>query len=269
MRGRLQHPSLGGAAGLPLLPLQELQHPVQVVVGRREVLPVDPGAVFGQVRTRLRHVGQERVGQEDDLLLGFARVHRMDREQLGSHLARRRLALLADDDARILGVGPGVVELGRDLDDLPAVGAVKARVGCQKSLQQRGAAAHHPDDHDGRGDGLLRDLRMPADPLLRAQSHPQAVHDSRSQDVAPDVVEVGRRIALRQLRQRCLERQRPEVGQPLLLLGGRQQSIGVEGGLARHAAQNFRWWLVSPTWSTNMIRVSNHHSPSTRWKVSR
>jgi hypothetical protein len=28
--------------------------------------------------------------------------------------------------------------------------------------------------------------------------------------------------------------------------------------------QNFKCWLTSPTWSTNMVRLSNHHAPSSR-----
>ena len=28
--------------------------------------------------------------------------------------------------------------------------------------------------------------------------------------------------------------------------------------------QNFRCWLTLPTWSTNMVRLSNHHTPSSR-----
>ena len=128
---------------------------------------------------------QERVGQKDDLLLGLPRIHRVDGEQIGRQFAGFRLARFADGDARI-DTGEPVVQPGRDLDDLPAVGAVETRVGGQQSLQQRGSAAHHPDDDDRRGDPLVEDLRVPANPLLGAQPHPQAVHDARSQDVHPD-----------------------------------------------------------------------------------
>ena len=56
VRRRLEHPPLGGlTAGslpslgrpTPLLPLEELQHPMQIFIGRREVLIIDPGAVLG------------------------------------------------------------------------------------------------------------------------------------------------------------------------------------------------------------------------------
>ena len=39
-------------------------------------------------------------------------------------------------------------------------------------------------------------------------------------------------------------------------------SLPVSGNV--RAVQNFRCWLTSPIWSTNMMRVSNHHAPSSR-----
>lgn len=80
------------------------------------------------MRPRLGDVGEEGVGEEDDLLLGLAGVHRVDRVELGRPLTRERLADLGLRDARV-GHGPVVVEPGRDLDDLPAVGAVEPVVG--------------------------------------------------------------------------------------------------------------------------------------------
>jgi hypothetical protein len=79
-------------------------------------------------------------------------------------------------------------------------GADEARVRGQQPLQQRGAAAHHSDDDDRRGHPLVEDLRVPADPLLCAQPHPQAVHDARPQDVHADGVEVGAGIVGQQHR---------------------------------------------------------------------
>ena len=125
---------------------------------------------------------QKRVGQKDDLLFGFPRVHRMDGEQLRCQFAGFRLARFADGDARI-DTGELVIESRRDLDHLPAVGADEPGIGGQQPLQQRGPAAHHPDDDDRRGDPLLEDLRVAADPLLGTQPHPQAVHDAGPQDV--------------------------------------------------------------------------------------
>ena len=143
---------------------------------------------------------------------------------------------------------------------------MKAVVGGQQSLQQGGSAAHHADHHDRRDDRLLGDLGMTPDPFLGPQPHPQAVDEARPQDVHADVVEVGGRVAVRQHRERLLERQRAPILEAFLLLRGGHESSRVEG--VRHGGQNFRWWLVSPTWSTNMIRVSNHQVPSMRWKVS-
>ena len=42
----------------------------------------------------------------------------------------------------------------------------------------------------------------------------------------------------------------------------------VAGAECRQRSSNSRWWLRSPLRSTNISRVSKHHSPSTRWKVS-
>jgi hypothetical protein len=73
-------------------------------------------------------VGEKCVGEEDDFLLGFACIHRMNREQVGCEFPRLRLAGLADRDPRILGA-EFVVELRGDLDDLPPVGAVEPGIG--------------------------------------------------------------------------------------------------------------------------------------------
>ena len=179
---RLQHPAVRDLAALPLLPLQQLEHPVQVVVGRREVLGVDPGPVHRHVRAGLGDVREERVGEEDDLLLGLAGVHRVDREQVRHPLPRLLLTGHGLRDARV-GDRPVVVELRRDLDDLPPVGAVEAVVGGEQSLHQRRTAAHHADHDDRRGHDLVGDLRVPAEPLGRPQPHPQAVHGRRPQQV--------------------------------------------------------------------------------------
>ncbi len=82
-----------------------------------------------------------------------------------------------------------------------------------------------------------------------------------------DVVEIGLGVVLGQDAERFGERQGTEVVETLLLPGGGHQLSRLER--VGHGGQNLRWWLTSPTWSTNMVRLSNHHLPSTRWKVSR
>ena len=209
---------------------------------------------------------QERIGEEDDFLFGFTGVHGVDREQFRREFAGSRLALLADRDPRILLRRPVVVQPGCDLHHLPAVRAGNAVVGGQESLQKRGSAAHHADDHDRRLDRLGCNLGISADPLLSTEAHPQAVHEARAQNVHADVIEVGGGVAFRQHVQWFLEAQRAPTVEVFLLLRGVHESNRVER--VRHC-QNFRWWLVSPTWSTYMTRVSNHQVPSMRWKVSR
>ena len=82
VRRRLEHPAVLFQAPpsplLTLLPLQELQHAVQIRVGGSEILRIEPGSVIRKVRAGFRDMRQERVGQKDDLLFGFARIHRMD-----------------------------------------------------------------------------------------------------------------------------------------------------------------------------------------------
>ncbi len=136
---------------------------------------------------------QERVGQKDDLLLGFPRVHRVDGEQIRCEFARFRFARFTDRDAGV-GAGERLVEFRCDLDDLPPVGTQEARVGRQQTLHQSGSAAHHPDDDDRGGDLFVEDFRVAPDPLLCAKPHPQAVHDPGPQDVGADGVEVGARV---------------------------------------------------------------------------
>jgi len=219
------------------------------------------GAGFG-------HVGQERVGEEDDLLLGFPGVHRMDGEQVRCQFPRDGLPPLTGRYPWVLDCGgrPLAVKLGGDLRDLPAVGALETVVGAQQALQQGGATAHHAHYDDGSQDLLLGNLRMAPDPLLGAQSHPQTVNQAGPQDVHTDVVQIGDGVTGGEYFQWSLERERTPVGQVLLLLRGRHDCGRIER--SGHRAQNFRCWLVSPIWSTNIVRESNHHAPSIRWKVS-
>jgi len=56
---------------------------------------------------------------------------------------------------------------------------VEATVGGEQPLQQRGSAAHHADHNGRRDDGLVEYLGIPPDPFLGAQSHAQAVHQTR------------------------------------------------------------------------------------------
>ncbi len=240
---------------------------MQLRVGGREVLIVDPGPVS-------RHVAPAS---------GTCERNASARKTISSSASRAYIGWIANSSGAssrdfasrfsliaIRGssrVGPVVVQPGRDLHHLPPVRAVEAGVGGQQSLQQRGSAAHHADHHDRRVDRSSSDLGMSADPLLSAQPHPQAVHEARAQDVHADVVEVGGGVAVGQHVQRLLERQRAPIvrGVPFAARPPRVQPRrkGAPQG------QNFRWWLVSPTWSTNMMRVSNHQVPSMRWKVSR
>ena len=180
-----------------------------------------------KMSARLGHMRQEGVGQEDDLLFGLPRIHRVNDKQVRRQFAGLGFAHFTDRDTGI-DAGELVVEPGRGLDHLPAVGTVEPGVGGQQSLQQRGAAAHHPDNDGRRGDGLLENLRVPANPFLGAQPHAQAVHDARAQDVHPDNVQVCPRVVIQQHTQRTFEVPRSPVGQRFLALRGGQQGGQVE-----------------------------------------
>ncbi len=179
-------------------------------------------------------MGQERIRQKDDLLFGFARIHRMDREQIRRQFAGFCFACFADGDA---WVDPGelVVEPGRDLHHFPAIGAAETRVGGQQALQQSGPTAHHPDDDDRRGDPLVEDLRVAADPFLSAQPHSQAVHDARPQDVRPDRVEISIGVVGQQHAQRAFELPGAPIGERLLALRVSQHGCQVEDTRISHA----------------------------------
>lgn len=102
---RFEHPRFCELAALAFLPLQELQHPVQIGLGRGEVLVVDPGPVHRQMCAGLRNVRQERVGEEHDLLFGSdahkSATLRLDDMHLRTHkwtalgaYARSKLAVM-------------------------------------------------------------------------------------------------------------------------------------------------------------------------------
>ena len=165
-----------------------------------------------KVSARFGDMRQEGVGQKDDLFLGFSRVHRVYGEEVRRQFAGFGFACLADGDARI-DTAELVVESGRDLDHLPAVRADEPGIGGQQALQQRGSAAHHSDDDDRRGDPLVEDLRVAADPLLGAQPHAQAVDDARPQDVRADGVEVSVWVVGQQHAERACEVARTPIGQ--------------------------------------------------------
>ena len=141
----------------------------------------------------------------------------------------------------------------------------KLRVRRQQPLDQRGAAAHHPDHDERRRDHLVGDLGVPPEPLLRPQPHPQAVHGPGAQQVLAEVIERRGGVALEEHAERLLELTRAEVVQLLLGPGARDHPVELE----RASRHHFRWWLRSPTWSTYIVRLSKHHRPSTWWKVSR
>ena len=171
---------------------------MQIVVGGSEVLLIEPGSVAGEGAaaklgdTCVRNASDRKTISSSGLA---ARIHpAVDDEQIRGQFAGLGFARFAQGDPRIADIGAiePVVEAGRDLDHLPAVGAVEACVGGQQALQQRGSAAHHPDDDDRRGDLLVEDLGVAADPLLGAQPHAQAVDDAGPQDVRADDVEIRR-----------------------------------------------------------------------------
>ncbi len=186
------------------------------------------------MRAGLGNVRQERVGEEDDLLLGLPGIHRVDREQFRRQFAGFGLARLADRDAGI-GCAEVVVELGRDLDDLPPVRTVQPTVGREQTLQQRSSAAHHPDDDDRRLDLLVENLGVPADPLLGAKADPQAVHDAGPDDLRANSIEIGVGVVGQQDLERLLEFSRAPVGEAFLALRLRQHGGQVESTRIVHA----------------------------------
>ena len=132
VRGRLQHPALAHFAAPALLPLEQLEHLVQVAVGGREVLCVEPAPVARHVAGGLGHVREEGVGEQRDLFFRFERVGRVDRLERRREGAHLPVALDAVGDARI-GRRPVDVRTRRGLRDLPPVravaGAGRARAG--------------------------------------------------------------------------------------------------------------------------------------------
>ena len=192
----------------------------------------------------------------------------MNGEQVRCQFPRDGLPPLTGRYPWVLGRGgrPLAVKLGGHLRHLPAVGALETVVGTQQALQQGGATAHHAHHDHGSQDLLLGNLRIAPDPLLGTQSHPQTVNQTGPQDVHTDVVQIGGGVTGGEHVQWSPERERTPVGQALLLLCGRHDYGRVER--SGHLAQNFRCRLVSPIWSTNIVRESNHHAPSIRRKVS-
>ncbi len=226
----------------------------------------------GHVRAGLRHVGQERVGQEDDLLLGLAGVHRVDREQFRCQLARFRLARLAD---RRCG-GPRAPTTGS------RAGARPRRPPSRTRSESGGSAASSrcssvvplrimPTTTIGATIGLLEDLGIPPDPFLGAQPHPQAVHEARAQDVRADLVEARRRrrSLSGSTASGVFERQRAPVLQAFLLL---------RGGMSSPRRRRRRACAVRSALQVvaDVADLVDEHDPgvepprpSTRWKVSR
>ena len=159
---------------------------MQVFVGGREVLLVEPGPVRGQVRAGLGDVGQKRVGEEDDLLLGFARVHRVDGEQVrrqfaGFGLPRSLMAMRGSTPAQL------VSSPRRDLDHLPAVGAVERGSAASRRCSSVVPLRIIPTTTIG---ATTRSSGSPGapDPFLGAQPHPQAVQEARTHDVDADAL---------------------------------------------------------------------------------
>ena len=168
-------------------------------------------------RAGLGHVREERVGEEDDLLLGLQRVHRVDREQV-----RRVLPWSAPrGPAPARSAGPRAAgsqsSARRDLLDLPAVARSAAASSAASSRCTSVVPLRIiPTTTTGAAitssaiSGWRRTHSCARSRIRRLCTTPGA------QDERADLVEPGAAVAVEQHAERLLERARPEVVELLL-----------------------------------------------------
>jgi hypothetical protein len=78
MSRSFQDPSAAAFSALLLLPLKELEHAVEVVVGGLKILIVEPGSVVREIAGGLGDMGQKRIRKKYDLLFGLVGVGGVD-----------------------------------------------------------------------------------------------------------------------------------------------------------------------------------------------
>ena len=182
---------------------------------------------------------------------GDAHPPRVEVER-GEAVERGAVAQLADVVAapapRALAAGRGQRAPGR------AASAPTARRSAR-------TCAWRVDDRCARAsDALPCGIRRGQRTRRRATDGAGTLRDARRCRI--DVVQVGRRS--------WLASPLSDVTGPSHLgrAAFRPQGAGPVGWSVGQRSSNSRWWLRSPVRSTNISRVSKHHSPSTRWKVS-
>ena len=227
---RLQDPALAHVAALTLLPLEELELFLQVDVGGRPVLLRDPRAIGREIREGFGHVGEERVLEEHDLLVGGLRIPGMDRGLSRIGFQDRRDLCFRERNARI-GLRPVYVEGRCGEADLPPIRGVIAGITRHDAVEHGRAGPHEAHDHDRGAELLPQDLRMTPDPLLRPEPHLEALDDPCAHHHAPELIE--RRLFPQRLQQdpeRLAERIGPEIGKPRPRLRVGKDGGGVERG---------------------------------------
>ena len=223
-------------APLPLLPLEDPEHPREKLIGGRHVRVLHPVAVARDVDARLGHVGEKGVLAEQRILVGAHRIPRMDRLHLrrgGQDLADL-LAGLGDPRIVASPVGPGA---GHGAPVLPPEDREMTRIDGEHAMQPRRSGAGRADDHERGIELLVLDLRMPRDQGLGREARDEAPDDPLALRRAAGLGEAGLVVERREkLLHRLAEARVAEVVETGPPAGLREQRIGVEGDRRSHQA---------------------------------
>nr|ABV59994.1 putative cholesterol transporter [Sterolibacterium denitrificans] len=225
MRRRLQYPPPLRS----LLPLHQLQQRLHVFVGRRHVLPFQPGRVARHVGERFGHVAEEGVIQQQDFLFRRIGVDGMNGEEFRRHVTQRLLRQARGLETRIdraCGIG-----FGDRVHRFEGAHRAQLRVGGQQAMQHGRAGALQAGDDQRRRDRLLADFRMAGEQLLRLEAHDQQADQPLAHDQAADRMQMRFRVERAgQDFQAAAEGLVAEVLQAGLLARGGDQRSGVEAG---------------------------------------
>ena len=170
VEGGLQDPTLRRPPGSFLLPLQELQHLLQVTVGGAQVLAREPGDIAWGVHERLGHPALEGVLAEHDLFIGSFGVPGVDRCQYRLVVQDPLHFLLRCGDARIIVLPVFVSGKWGGPARLPPKNRVDLGVAGEQPMQPSSSGASEARHHQRFTDLLIGDFGIAIEIVLGDQS---------------------------------------------------------------------------------------------------
>ena len=195
MGGSLENPAGANLTSSLFLPLEQLQHPSQILICRSEIGVVEPLSIARYIGRRFGHMRKKRVCQKHDLFFSLVRIHGVDGEQFRGKGPSLLLSGFGVTDTGVIVVWLPA-DSWRRFTDLPAVGRVVALIGSEKTLHQGCASPHHAHHDDWWSNALFGDLWVSGEPVVGTEPGTQAVYHSPAKNHATQFVQWCRTVSV-------------------------------------------------------------------------